>query len=67
MIEQFLKRVEQREAKIGIVGLGYVGLPLAIEFSQAGFEVLGLDVDSDKIESLKRSETECFCTHIQDR
>jgi len=39
--------------KIGIVGLGYVGLPLAVAFAEAGDEVVGLDTDSRKIEALR--------------
>jgi len=43
--------------KIGIVGLGYVGLPLAVAFAEAGHEVVGLDADSRKIESLGRGQS----------
>src|SRR6187402_508168 len=42
-------RIETRKAKIGIIGLGYVGLPLAVEFARAGFDVTGFDVDASKI------------------
>ena len=40
-----LERIEARQARIGIIGLGYVGLPLAVEFARAGFDVTGFDVD----------------------
>ena len=50
-------RIENRTAVIGIVGLGYVGLPLAVVFSQAGFRVKGIDVDSDKVAMLNRQES----------
>jgi UDP-N-acetyl-D-glucosamine dehydrogenase len=43
--------------KVGIVGLGYVGLPLAVAFAEAGREVVCLDVDESKVESLRRSES----------
>ncbi|MDX6617395.1 MAG: UDP-N-acetyl-D-glucosamine dehydrogenase [Solirubrobacterales bacterium] len=43
--------------KVGIIGLGYVGLPLAVAFAEAGSEVVGLDVDPRKIEALGRGET----------
>jgi UDP-N-acetyl-D-glucosamine dehydrogenase len=43
-----LNRIQTRQAKIGIIGLGYVGLPLAVEFARAGFEVTGFDVDERK-------------------
>src|SRR3954465_2696435 len=43
--------------KIGIIGLGYVGLPLAVAFAEAGHEVVGLDADSRKTESLARGDS----------
>ena len=42
--EQLLKKIEGRTARIGVIGLGYVGLPLAVEFAHAGYSVLGYDV-----------------------
>ncbi|MGE9290689.1 MAG: nucleotide sugar dehydrogenase [Puniceicoccales bacterium] len=48
--------------KIAIIGLGYVGLPLAIRFADSGVEVLGLDVDSGKVEQLNRGES--YIRHI---
>lgn len=62
MISEFLKKIEDRKARIGVVGLGYVGLPLTIEFVKAGFCVLGLDIDDDKIVKLAKSET--YIKHI---
>ena len=50
--QTLLDRLSSREAKIGIVGLGYVGLPLAVEFAEAGFSVVGLDVTADKVNQL---------------
>src|SRR5262245_14311206 len=43
-----LDRIRTRQANIGVIGLGYVGLPLAVEFAKAGFHVTGFDVDSCK-------------------
>ena len=43
-----LDRIKDRQARIGIIGLGYVGLPLAVEFARQGFEVTGFDVDLSK-------------------
>ena len=43
------KKIQNRTAKIGVIGLGYVGLPLAIEFVKAGFNVVGIDIDENKI------------------
>ena len=44
-----LQRIEKRDAQIGVIGLGYVGLPLAVEFARAGFHVTGFDVDPSKV------------------
>ena len=46
------QKIEQRQARIGIIGLGYVGLPLAVEFAKAGFDVTGFDVDATKVEEI---------------
>ncbi len=48
--------------KICIVGLGYVGLPLAIQFARSGAEVIGLDVDQDKVEQVNRGRS--YIKHI---
>ena len=55
-------RIQARSARVGVIGQGYVGLPLALVFREAGFPVLGLDVDSRKIEALRRCES--YITHI---
>jgi UDP-N-acetyl-D-glucosamine dehydrogenase len=44
--------IERREARIGVIGLGYVGLPLALEFAKAGFRVVGFDLDPVKVRTL---------------
>lgn len=49
-----LSRLQNQHALIGVIGLGYVGLPLALRFEQCGFKVLGFDIDSAKIEQLQR-------------
>ncbi len=49
---ELVKRIESRDARIGVVGLGYVGLPLVIEFVKAGFPVTGFDVDEVKVRLL---------------
>jgi UDP-N-acetyl-D-glucosamine dehydrogenase len=46
------ENIESRQARIGIVGLGYVGLPLAVEFARVGFDVTGFDVDEKKVAEL---------------
>jgi UDP-N-acetyl-D-glucosamine dehydrogenase len=50
--ENLLNKFQTRTAKVGILGLGYVGLPLAVSFAEAGFTVLGVDPDQRKIKSL---------------
>ena len=45
-------RLQQHSATIGIVGLGYVGLPLVLAYANQGFQTLGLDIDTSKIDSL---------------
>jgi UDP-N-acetyl-D-glucosamine dehydrogenase len=47
-----LEKIEQKRAKIAVVGLGYVGLPLVMEFVEGGFEVAGIDVDDAKVKGL---------------
>ena len=49
---QLLERLHNRSAKVGIIGMGYVGLPLAVEFARAGYTVVGLDVLPDKVDML---------------
>ncbi|HUA82799.1 MAG TPA: nucleotide sugar dehydrogenase [Bryobacteraceae bacterium] len=48
------RKIESHQAQVGVVGLGYVGLPLAVEFAEAGFCVTGIDIDADKVASLNR-------------
>jgi UDP-N-acetyl-D-glucosamine dehydrogenase len=55
--DNLLQRLRDRTAKIGIVGLGYVGLPLAVEFAEAGFTVIGVDVTREKVDLLNRGES----------
>ncbi len=51
-IEEWLSLVENRKLRIGIIGLGYVGLPLVLLFSRAGFRVTGFDIDQVKVDTL---------------
>jgi UDP-N-acetyl-D-glucosamine dehydrogenase len=44
-----LERIHTRKARVGVIGLGYVGLPLAVEFARGGFDVTGFDVDPEKV------------------
>ena len=47
-----IQRIESKQARLGVIGLGYVGLPLAVEFARAGFHVVGFDVDERKVAEL---------------
>ncbi|MCB4755523.1 MAG: nucleotide sugar dehydrogenase [Elusimicrobia bacterium] len=56
-MQNLTRRINTNEARIGIVGLGYVGLPLAVEFAKANFPVTGFEVDGHKVSSLKRGDS----------
>jgi UDP-N-acetyl-D-glucosamine dehydrogenase len=56
-LRSLVEKFRSRSAMIGIVGLGYVGLPLALRFAEAGLPTLGFDIDPDKIATLERGET----------
>ena len=49
-------KISQKTAKIGVIGLGYVGLPLAVEYAKAGFNVLGVDNDPSKVNKLNEGQ-----------
>jgi len=51
------ERIKSKKAKIGVIGLGYVGLPLAVEFAKAGFEVVGLEQNLKRQEKVNRGES----------
>jgi UDP-N-acetyl-D-glucosamine dehydrogenase len=59
--EILIERLEKRTARLGVIGLGYVGLPLAVELAQAGFEVFGVDIDEDRVRQLNQGKS-----YIQD-
>ncbi|WP_135806372.1 nucleotide sugar dehydrogenase [Halorussus marinus] len=50
-------RLQDRDARIGVIGLGYVGLPLSLEFTNAGYSVAGFDIDTDRVASLKEGRS----------
>src|SRR5437899_508674 len=59
---QLRERIERRAARVCVIGLGYVGLPLAETFAWAGYPVLGFDIDADKVAKLNRGES--YIGHI---
>jgi UDP-N-acetyl-D-glucosamine dehydrogenase len=62
--ETLLSRIQAKTARVGIIGLGYVGLPLARAFSAKGISVLGFDIDADKVTSLWEGKS--YLGHIPD-
>ena len=59
--EELKRKIESKTARVGVVGLGYVGLPLVVEFAEAGFDVTGIDIDQSKVDAINRGES-----YIQD-
>ena len=51
-----INKIRNKEAHIGVIGLGYVGLPLAVEFAKCGFHVTGIDIDDNKVVSINNGE-----------
>ncbi|WP_413944814.1 nucleotide sugar dehydrogenase [Bdellovibrio sp. HCB-162] len=62
MLSVFLKKATDKQLNIGIVGLGYVGLPLALRFSEVGFKVLGFDIDNNKVSKIHDGQS--YIEHI---
>lgn len=60
-ITGLLEKIQNKKARVGVVGLGYVGLPLAVEFASAGFNVVGIDIDTRKVAELNKGNS-----YIQD-
>jgi len=56
MSNNLQSRIESKDAKIGVVGLGYVGLPLAVEFAKAGFSVTGIEISQERVDRLNRGD-----------
>src|SRR5207237_8378334 len=61
MMERLLKKITARTAHVAVIGLGYVGLPLAMGFAKAGYHVTGIDVDAGRVGRLKKGDS-----YIQD-
>ena len=61
-LEQLIYKFDKRTAIIGIVGLGYVGLPLVLRFAEVGFRMIGIDIDSDKTDRLNQGQS--YIEHI---
>lgn len=57
MVTKFKEKIRQKKAKIAVIGLGYVGLPLAVEFAKKGFKALGVDLDKNKVNSINSGDS----------
>jgi UDP-N-acetyl-D-mannosaminuronate dehydrogenase/intein/homing endonuclease len=55
--QALLEKIDARSARIGVIGLGYVGLPLVVEFARAGFSSIGFEVDAAKVEAVNRGKS----------
>ncbi len=60
-----LDKITKRSATVGVIGLGYVGLPLVIQFVKAGYKSIGFDVDAEKVKYLHAGKT--YIKHIPAR
>ncbi|MCX5703129.1 MAG: nucleotide sugar dehydrogenase [Candidatus Omnitrophica bacterium] len=63
--KDFKERIHKKKIKIAVVGLGYVGLPLAIEFAKKGIDVLGIEIDKDRLNHIKKKES--YITDISNK
>ena len=63
--KNFLKKVKSKKIKIGIIGLGYVGLPLAHAFVKRGISVYGFDIDKEKIENINSGKS--YISYFRDK
>ncbi len=61
LVSRLLRRIEAREALIGVVGIGYVGLPVAVTFAEAGYSVVGIDLREDKVRAIEEGRS-----HLRD-
>ncbi|SHE49334.1 UDP-N-acetyl-D-glucosamine dehydrogenase [Microbulbifer donghaiensis] len=62
MAQQLISKLSDKEAVIGIVGLGYVGLPLSLSYSESGYVVLGFDIDASKVDAINAGKS--YIRHI---
>ena len=56
-MNELLNKLESRKAIIGIIGLGYVGLPLIMRYCEVGYKVIGIDIDQSKVDALSQGKS----------
>lgn len=64
MKRSIINKIVAKEISVGIIGMGYVGLPLVLEFANSGVKVVGFDIDEGKVEKLKKGKS--YISHIKD-
>ena len=64
-VKDFKRKLDRKEARIAVVGLGYVGLPLALAFAKKGFSVTGVDIDRDRIEHIRKRQS--YISDVSDK
>ncbi len=60
--QEFIRKIEDRTARVGVIGLGYVGIPLVLEFGRQGYRVLGFDIDPVKVDMINAGKS--YIKHI---
>ena len=63
LFEEVRERFKSRRAQVGVIGLGYAGLPLACSFAEAEFQVTGFDIDDSKVQELLQGKS--YIAHIE--
>jgi len=56
-VSRLIEKINRKSAKVSVIGLGYVGLPLAVEFARSGFAVTGIEVDNAKVKKLQKGQS----------
>ncbi|MFN2254450.1 MAG: UDP-N-acetyl-D-glucosamine dehydrogenase, partial [Candidatus Promineifilaceae bacterium] len=55
--DRLLNGIAERDLKVVVLGIGYVGLPLAVAFAEAGFRACGVDISSERVDSINRGQS----------